>query len=530
MGSSPDSKGQRGAELLIDLALPAGRVARGGKFLPRLAKNTMTGMGTGGAYGALYSGGDPEAIKSSALLGGVLHGTAGIKGKKGNSRKKLYEKIAEDADEITLKQAQARAKVLGEEALIPEIVGSENFINQLKQDVSKGNRSRQRSMQKNIKQAGQKAKGAFRQGEQEALYHNLADLKKNVWEAKDSMYELAKGEGFLTPKELKGFYRAVHEANHYTKGLPQFKPRKGNVKNSYLKEMKRLIEEHPLSENRGYEEWYARNEKRLPTADDFIEYKSRIRKALEKDPGNNALINLQKGLEDIVATTEKGSFLREADRFYATHASPFKAKKVKEAIDAVNLKQMDEAPSVTATFGKSSPPSNGRIFRQLSPEDKRRIIGSLLDEIIEDTGMRPDRAIMKLWKELPEYIKKTEDKRLQEVFREMKVLAGMDKTLSSLQQSTTESIASRQNVERVNRILNRIGYASSLAGGLKSLGIFAGTKLGLKAKDRLKRRQFAKPLKQKHLKEYFDRELLQEIEKKRRLPMQALSYSNREKS
>jgi len=523
LGSSPDAKGQRGAELLIDLALPAGRVARGGKLLPRIGKNALTGAGYGGAYGALYSGGDPDAITSSALLGGIFHSAAGLKGKKPHSKKKLYEKIAEDADNITLEQAQARAKILGEEALIPEIVGSENFINQLKQDISKGNKQRLREMQKNIKQSGQKAKGAFVQGEQETLYSNLTELKNGVWKAKDHMYDLAKGEGYLSSRELKEFYRAVSEAHHYTKGLPQFKPRKGNVKNSYLKELKELIESHPLGDNRGYKEWYARNEMRLPTAEDFIEYKSRIGKALESDPGNNALINLQQSMEEIVDKTDKGSFLTEADRFYATHAAPFKAKKIKEAIHAVNLKQLDEAPSVTATFGKSSPSSNARIFRQLSSEDKRRVIGSLLDEVIGGSGMRPDRAIMKLWKELPDYIKKTEDKGLQEIFQEMQVLAGMDKTLSSLQQSTTESIASRQNIEKASRLISRIGYASSLAGGLKSLGIFAGAKLGMRAKDQVRKKQLIKPLKQKHLKDYFDRDLLEEIEKKRRLRVQTLT-------
>jgi hypothetical protein len=350
------------------------------------------------------------------------------------------------------------------------------------------------------------------------------------------LYALAKGEGLLAPNELNAFYRAVAEADPYTKGLPQFKPRKGNVSSKYLKGVKDTISQAPEKERYGkhyekqYEQWFSKNEKSLPTVEDFIEYKSRVRKKLEGDPGNNGLINLKNALDKIVENTEAGSHLKKANKYYATHAAPFTKKNIESAIDSVKFKEPESAPSMFDTFGKHSP-ENSKVFRQMTPTDKKRIIGSMLDEVIGDTGLRPDRAIMKLWDKLPEYMKQTNDSSLREIFKEMRTLSGMNKTLSSIQQSTTESIGTRQNVGKVQSILSKMGYAISTANGPKSLGIFSAANALSKGAQRYKNSSFRKPLNQKNLKHYFNPELLDEMIKQKklkhqnRLPIKLLSRS-----
>ncbi len=516
IGSDPNAKHTLASEMLVDTALPGGPMARGGKFLPRLLKNTAIGAGIGGGYGALYSGGDPTAMKQGAAIGAVLHGGLGAKKTK-NKKADLYHKIAEDMDDITIDQAQARAKLLGKDALLPEVVGSEDYINLLKQDSSKANKSRMKNMQKSLKQTGQDLQQELIRGEKGHLFENLNELDKSVKSQKNQLYDLAKGEGYLTSREVREFYKAIRSADPYTKGLPQFKPRKGNVSEKYLSEMQKLLSETPSS---GYKEWFSKHENVLPTADDFIEYKSRIRKKLEADPGNNALINMQEALEKIVEKADKGSYLKQANKYYATHAAPFTKPHIEKAVNSSRYKSPQEAPSVLETFGKHSV-ENSKVFNQLPPDDKRRAIGSMLDEIIGDKGMRPDKAIMKLWEKLPDYIKLTNDTGLQKIFKEMRTLASMDKTLSSLQQSTTESMASRQAVEKASSIFRRLGYAGSLAGGIKSAAKFAGIDALIHLGKKVKNSRFKKPLNQKHLKEFFNRDLLQEMENKKRLSLQA---------
>lgn len=522
-GANPQAKSNEALEMVIDtLSLPGSKLVKGGNLLTRSAKNAAKGAATGVGYGALYSGGDPDSMKLGAALGGTLHTALGAKTPK---LQKELQQIKQRANVKDPEEVLKRAKLMGKEATIPEVVGDEKLINKLKRDTSKSNLSRTEAVEANIKRASQKAAEEFPKEETLNLYRNLEGLQKIVKEERNLLYDVVKeagiGKGGLLDRSVvMDWVKAMKEAASNIKGLPKMKQTGGAASQKYLNEIDMLMRISP-TEAKAYQQFTTQNLDRLPTAADFLKFRSKIRNMLEKADSSQVegLSNLMESMNHIVEKADPSSTLSKANKHYATKSAPLKQKEIKEAIKAAKFPEAQKGkPSISQVLGKQSI-ENSQVFEQLSHEDKRRVIGAFLDEMLKSGEKHPARVIQETWKNLPEYIKETSDSVIQKILKEMETIAHTNKTLSSLQQSTTSSIGSRQAVEKVGKGVRSGAYILSLLSGNPTITATVGAAdlLG-RGVSRASKSRFRNRMSQKNLKYYLNPELLAEVRGNVRVP------------
>jgi hypothetical protein len=523
LGADPNAKSNEALEMVVDtLSLPGARLAKGGNLLTRSAKNAAKGAATGAGYGALYGGGDPDSMKIGAALGGALHTALGAKASKAQ---KELQKIKGRANVKDPEEILKRAKLMGKEATIPEIVGDEKLINELKRDTSKANISRMEAIEGNIKKASQKAEEAFPKKETLDLYRNLEGLQKEVRAETDRLYGVVKETGvgkeaILDRSTMTDWVKAMKEAAPNIKGLPKMKPTGGTATKQYLNSMDMVISRSP-TDQKGYRDFMLHNVDQLPTATDFLDFGSKIRKMLEKADSSQVvgLTNLKASLDRIVEKAGSSSSLKKAKTHYATKGASLNQTEIGKAIKAGKFSASEKGkPSISQVFGKQSI-ENSQLFEQLPPKDKQRVIGAFVEEVLKTGEKHPARVIQEVWKKLPDYIKETSDAVIQKILKEMETIAHTNKTLSSLQQSTTSSIGSRQSVEKLRGSIRPAFYGGSLLSGHPTVtGAVAVADASIKGSGKIRNAALRRRLSQKNLKYYLKPELLAEMNRNIRIP------------
>lgn len=522
-GSDPQAKSKEATEMLVDmLTLPVAKVAKVGSRLARAAKNIAKGAAQGAGYAGLYSGGDPEAMKYGAILGGALNTALGAKTPKAEKLKTQLSKIKERAGITSEQEVLKRAELLGKEATIPEIVGDEKLINKLKRDPSKSNIERMEALEENIKKASQKIQEMLPKEENVdlKLYKNLVKTQEIAKEEVGKLFDVVKESGvgkqaLLDRSIISDWSKAIREALPEVKGLPRMKGSGGSASPKYLDTIDMLINMSP-SDQQAYRQFVIQNIEHIPTASNFLKFRSKIRKRLDgpKGPETEGLSQLSKSLDNIVERADPESTLKKASTEYAIKVAPFEQKGVQAAITSGSFKNAEAGrPSIFKAIATQSN-ENAHIFNQLSSVDKKRVVAAIIEEVLEKGEKHPARVIQDTWEKLPKYIKETTDPALKKIVDQIKTIAHTNKTLSSLQQATTASIGSRANVDKATKLLRALLYGGSLASGNPT--ITAGTALldvGLRGINRARHAAFRKMLGQKNLKYYLNPELLDTIRK-----------------
>ena len=531
LGSDTDYKGKEGAEMLADMfSLPGARAAKGANALTRALKNTAVGLGEGGAYGALYGEGDPEAIKRGAVLGGALKGTLGTKKSKAQKLENEFAGIKERATFEDPDMIQRRAELMGKGATIPEVVGDETLINRLKTDTSRENISRMRKMESNLKSSAKDISKGLPKEEALDLYKNLENLQSEVLEGARGKYDTVKEtgigkQGLLDKGVITNWVRAIKNAEPNVKGLPKMKQNGGAWKD--IEKLMQISPEHPTR----YFGFSKDHLDILPTASDFLTFRSKIKTMLEKADSSQheGLSVLLKDLDRIIEKVDPNSSLAKARKEWVTKVVPLKQKAVKEAITASKFDEAHKGkPSIKKVFGEQSI-ENSQLFEMLPTQDKKRVLGSFLQEVLSNEEKYPPRAIMETWKKVPDYIKKTADPEIRKILKQMETMAQTSKTLSSSQSATKEDIGSRLPTKDLSKAVRGGLYAGSLlSGNPSSTAIIFGSELAGRGMNRLQNKNFRKLMDQKNLKYYFDPQLLEELEKRRRIPYRAIA--NREEN
>lgn len=520
-----------------DLINPLGIIGRGfklGKFaskIPKLAKH----LGAGSLYGAIQAEKDDADPLVGAAMGAgtaaVLQGAGKVLSK---GKKAKFQKIKDRATFTKEDEIAQRAAMMGEKATIPEIVGDEVLINKMKKDSSNFNKKRLSSIEGNIKKNAKSQIDALPKGEEELmqLYANTGDLQRNVSENSSKLYDVVKesgigSEGLLEKSVLKEWIQAMKRAEPNIKGLPKMKVNGGKIK-----EVEKLLMFAP-DDPKSYRNFYIQNSDILPTAGDFLKYKSKVGNMIEKANSSQieGLSNLSEDLNRIIKRVDKNSSIAKANRDYAVKAAPLKQKEIKKAVKATTFTESQEGrPKISKVFGEQSI-ENNLAFKQLPTEDKKRVIGAFLNEALREEK-HPVRAMVETWKKLPDYIKLSSDPEIQKILRGMRDLANVNKTLSSMQRTTTSDIGSRQSVAQATKIARLIGYGGTLLTNPSMTAGLAlaegGTKAALAGKHALLR----KSVSQKQLKHYLRPELLDEIYRKKmgRLQMPAIKIGEEYKN
>ena len=513
-----------------------GKVLRGLPLLNKLSKARpiLKHTGAGSLYGAIQAEKDDGDPIEGALIGGALGAGTSLAGSaasklKGNGLGKIKKRASITDPEEVLR----RAEVMGEKATIPELVGDEKGINRLKRDTSRKNISRMESVEDSIKGNAKKIKQALPQGEEEiqTLYKELQTLKGKVGEESAALYgnvkEFGLGkEGILEPGVLKSWLSSIKEHTADIKGLPKMKVNGGSIK-----DVEKLMQ-FPPTDPKSYRDFYVKNIDQLPTADDFLKYRKKVKDMLSRADSTQAsgLIELNESLDRIVKNVDRSGSLAKADKHYATKAGSLNQDKVKEAINTSKFKESEKGrPKISKVFSEQSA-ANSQVFEQLSTEDKKRVLGGFLNEALKEEK-HPARAIADTWKALPDYIKLTDDSSIQNLLQEIKTMAGTNKTLSSLQRSTTADIGGRPVGEKISKKLRPIMYTTSLLTEPTSTAVIAAADLGLKGVSRARNATLRKKWSQKNLKHYLKPELLNEVMRQKklkhrhRLPIKLLSRS-----
>ena len=311
------------------------------------------------------------------------------------------------------------------------------------------------------------------------------------------------------------------------KGLPKMKANGGKIK-----DVEKLLMFAP-DDPKAYRAFYIQNSDRLPTAGDFLKYKSKINNMMEKSNSSQieGLTNLSEDLNRIIKRVDKNSSIAKANRDYAVKAAPLKQKEIKKAVKATTFTESKEGrPKISKVFGEQSI-ENNLAFKQLPTEDKKRVIGAFLNESLK-TEKHPVRAMVETWKKLPDYIKLSKDPKIQKILEGMKSLANVNKTLSSMQRTTTSDIGSRQSVEQATKIARLIGYGGTLLTNPSMTAGLAIAEGGTKAALSTKNALFRRGVSQKHLKHYLRPELLDAIyqKKMKKLQMPAIKIGEEYKN
>ena len=108
--------------------------------------------------------------------------------------------------------------MIGKKATIPEIVGEEAGINQIKKDSSIFNRKRLESIEGNIKKSAKGQINGLPRGEKETqtLYGNLGNTKARLQEESGKLYDIVKEEGIgkgglIEKPDLQKWLRAAKD-------------------------------------------------------------------------------------------------------------------------------------------------------------------------------------------------------------------------------------------------------------------------------------------------------------------------------
>lgn len=515
-----DTLSSQAGRLAGDILNPLGLVGRGLKAVGGLGKyvskvpSFLRHMGSGSLYGAIQAEKDDEnpligaatGAAATAALEGIGKGLA--KAKKGK-----FEKIKKGATFTEPEEILQRAEVIGKGATIPELVGDETMINKIKKDSSIFNKNRMNKIERNIKGTAKNQISELPKGEEELmdLYGNLNKVRKEAGETTASLYDVVKesgigSEGLLEKPLLKEWIQAIKRSQGEIKGLPKMKPNGAHVKD--VEKLLMMAPEDP----KAYRAFYIQNADQLPTAGDFLKYRSKVKNMLEKSGSAEVegLTNLSENIERIIEGVDTTSSLAKANKAYKTKIAPLNQKDVKSAMTAASFAESKEGrPKISKVFGDQSN-ENNLVFKQLPTEDKKRVIGAFLDENLKKEK-NPARAMVQTWEKLPDYIKLSDDPEIKKIIEGMRSLAQTNQTLSSMQRSTTADIGSRQAVDKAMKIGKWLGYGGSIFVNptlTAGLGVVEGlSKGGMAARHALMRRGVG----QKQLKYYLKPELLDEL-------------------
>jgi hypothetical protein len=513
-GGDPKAKENEALDFAADVLtpLPGASISRGGKALPRLAKNIGKGAATGGLYGALYGEGDVDAIKSGALVGGALHGAIGSKTPKVKSGK--YDKLKKSSRVKDPEDIEQMKRVFGEDAEIQDLVDSDKFINKATKERGQSNINRMDNMLENAKTYAENIEKQLPQTKSETIYKDLSSFKKSMTKEKDRLFNAAKdvNDGVLNSSELKEFWNGIKKGLNEVKTLPKMKKTQGNINPKYLEKAGQIVDASkyvvPERYPRGYKSWYGKNSNILPTVEDVIEYRSEISELAKKatDSSRNTYINL---LQDIDAVLEKigsSAKTKEAREWFAKNYSSLrsadksgKGTNISQAIDKFNTDR--STPDLRKLFGSNNIEEGEQVFKQLTPDQKLDVLGNMFHSIKEE---KVERKVAKFFNELPDYIKKTNDKKIKSLLKDMEALAlpNAQSNITRYQGATSENIGSR----KVNRGMKTL-MGILLGGSNPGLALgYGGFKAG---KSAYNKKKWA-PYQQKFLEEYLNPSLVKE--------------------
>lgn len=527
VGANPESDANLATEILTDLALPGPKVARGKNAF---VKNAAKGATAGAGYGALYSGGDPEAMKLGALLGGAIHPAIGKISAKTKGKK--LNKIKSRAKITDPNEVLARAEVMGEEALIPELVGDDKYINRLKRDTSKANVNRMEKVETNIRDHAKGVSKNLPRGRDIELYEQLENQAASAKEKGSQLYDITKESGIgkhgvLEKPFIEEWMNIVNQSEPHIKGLPSLKP--GAPKHS-MKKLQNALLGAPTT-NDSYKAFAIQHNDIIPTPTDFLKFRGKVGKMLAKaDASNvNELTELYQKINTLIEKVDPESNLAKARHNWATEVAPFSETPIKEARDSVRFQDnIQGRPKVSEVFKKSE---SAKAFEKLSTQDKEKVLGGFLEEILEREEVSPERAVQELWKKLPDHIKRTNDPGIQKLLKQIRAQGHLNKTTSSLQQTTTSSIGSRIAIG-AKKARNAAHLYSVFSGNLTPSAIIGTVEGGTKGVIAGKRAAFRKKMSQKNLKYYLDPKLLDEVfagkklKHRDRLPIKVLNQKN----
>ena len=513
-----NSWGAKTGRFIGEMLTPLGAPAKLFKWAKRGAP-LLRALASGGLYGGIAAEAQDKDALEGALLGagtgGTIHGLGSVAGK-ALGKKKLAKELKAMRSDATLKgeaDILNAAELMGEKATIGEVVGSEKAVRRMK-DYPK----RLEKIEERLKEKAGGLAESIPQNEKLKLYGNLEKHKANVTEEASKLYDVVKESGIATDnildrKTMQRWVHALKEVLPHTKGLPNLKGTKiASSKN--LKEIENLLSTAPHSPEE-FRRFMIAHEDKLPYAEDFLKFRSKIHALQSKADSTNkqALDILDNSLEKIIKDVDVKGTLAKASKNYAAVTAPVKQAPLEEAITSVKFPEASKgAPKVSTIFGKHST-ANSQFFEQLSTEDKKRVIGGFIEEAFDKKGKEhPSRALHEAWHMLPDYIKLTDDKSVQNILRELKTIAQKNKTLSSLQQTTNTSIGSRREGRNIGSFIRNFGYLASLLSGEPTIaaGVAAGH-LGIKGTKALLNKAYRSRTGQKNLKYFLRPELLEEI-------------------
>ena len=514
-----NSLSARGGRFLGEMLVPMGAPAKLFKWAGKAAP-LLKALTAGGAFGAVASEAQDENPLKGALYGAstgaIMHGLGSTLSKV-FGKKKMAKELAAIKKDATLKTEEEilhAADLMGKKATIGEIVGSEKAVQRMK----KGGVKRLENIEGHLKEEAGKLAEKIPQNEKISLYQNLEGLKKNVTEEANQLYDVVKesgigNENILDRKTISSWINALKEVMPHTKGLPNLKGT-GIASPKAIQELEYLLMDAP-KEPKAFRDFVITHEDRLPYAEDFLKFRRKIHKLQEKSDSTNkqALDILNNNLDKIIKDIDVQGSLAKADKNYATKTSPFKQDSLKEAITSGKFTEASKgAPKISTIFAKQSP-ANSQLFEQLPTADKKRVIGGFVEEAFEKRGKEhPSRAINEAWHMIPDYIKLTDDKELQQILKGIKAIAQKNKTLSSLQQTTNASIGSRSEGRKANAFMRTGAYGGSLLSGKPSVTAgLAVADLGIKGSKMALNKAYRSRTAQKNLKYYLKPELLEEI-------------------
>lgn len=511
-----DALNAQAGRLAGDIINPLGLIGKALK-LPKLISKVpsfLKHLGSGSLYGAIQAEKDDEDPLTGAAIGaGASAILQGVGKGLSQAKKGKFEKIKKGATFTEPQEILQRTEVMGKGVTIPELVGDETLINKIKKDNSVFNKNRMGKIERNIKENAKKQMGELPKGEEELmeLYGNLKDVRKEAGEATASLYDVVKesgigSEGLLEKPMLKEWIQAIKRSQGEIKGLPKMKPN-----GAHIKDIEKLLMIAP-DDPKAYRAFYIQNANHLPTAGDFLKYRSKVKNMLEKSGSAEVegLTNLSENIERIIEGVDTTSSLAKANKAYKTKIAPLNQKDVKSAMTAASFAESKEGrPKISKVFGEQSN-ENNLVFKQLPTEDKKRVIGAFLEENLKNEK-NPARAMLETWKKLPDYIKLTDDPEIKKIIEGMHSLSQVNQTLSSMQRSTTTDIGSRQAIDKAMKIGKWLGYGGSIFVNptlTAGLGLVEGlAKGGMAARHALLR----KGVGQKQLKHYLKPELLDEL-------------------
>ena len=513
-----NSFGAKTGRFLGEMLIPLGAPAKLFKWAKRGAP-LLRALSSGGLYGALSAEAQDENPIEGAIIGAgtgaTVHGL-GSSANKVFGKKKLAKELQAMKKDATLKAKEDilhASDLMGEKATIGEIVGSEKTVKRMK-DYPK----RLTKIEERLKEKAGTFAETIPQNEKLQLYENLAKHKTNVTEEASRLYDVVKESGIgqeniLDRKTMQRWVNAIKEVLPHTKGLPNLKGTKIASKKN-LQEIENLLLTAPHNPEE-FKRFMITHEDKLPYAEDFLKFRSKIRGLQAKADSSNkqALDILDNSLNKIIEDVDVQGTLAKANKNYAALTAPVKQASLDEAITAVKFPEAAKgAPKVSSIFGKQST-ANSQFFEQLSTEDKNRVIGGFIQEAFEKKGKEhPSRALHEAWYMLPDYIKHTDDKAVQEILRGLKTIAQKNKTLSSLQQTTNASIGSRKEARQIGSFIRNFAYLGSLSSGEPSItAAVAAGHLGTKGAKSLLNKAYRSRTGHKNLKYFLRPELLDEI-------------------